>query len=532
MARDWSELSGNRVSRRTLLKFSAGAAALTYLGATGSASAQSSDATGKHGGRLTAAWNLDKFSSLDPQMAVGADQMSLLVNVTEGLTRLTPALDVEGALAESWDVSADGKTYTFKLRKGVKWHNGDDFTSKDVVYTYNRGADPSLGSPSAGSLATVEGVTAPDEYTVIFKMKKPFAPFLTVVTGMPGRILAVVNERALKEMGPDKYGLQPVGTGPFKITEHKIGDHLTLTRFDDYWDKPYPYLDEIRVDMIPEPSTVQSALMSGDIQFANILRPQTFTVLKASPSVRALSLPGQNWWGMWLNYKSTNAPFLADPRVRLAFAKAIDRKQLVDKALFGQGDIGYGVYNLSIKWAYNKDVPHTLGYDPEGAKKLLSDADATGVSLSFMTNPGFQRTDEVIAGMLSKVGIDVKLDLVESSVYAQRGYSSSNYDMMHSGSAADPDPDDSLYNFFYSKGAYNTYNYRSDEADRLIEKEREIPDHQARAKVLHQLEDLLIKDVASAFTYHSRDLVGMSNSVTGYEEIPELRSFRTTSISS
>jgi len=530
MTRDWTQLSGNRVSRRTLLQFSAGAGMLTALGACSGESPSGQSGAGQRGGSLVAAWNLDRFSTLDPQLAVGADQMSLLINVTEGLTRLTPSLEVEGALADSWEVSQDGRNYTFKLRKGVKWHNGDDFTAQDMLFTYERGLDPALGSPSAGGLAPIADVKAPDDYTVVFILKSPFAPFLTTLTGMPGRILAPVNKRALDEMGAEQYGVKPMGTGPFQISEHQPGDHLTLTRFDNYWERSYPLLDEVRVDLIPEPSTVQSALLSGDIQFANILRPQTYQALETAPSVRALSVPGPNWWGQWLNYDSAEAPFLADPRVRLAFAKAVNRRELVDKALFGQGDVGYGVYNLATKWAYNQNLPRTFAHDPEGAKRLLSEADATGVTVQYMTNPGFQRTDEVMADMLSRVGIDVQLDLVETSVYSQRGYTASDYQMMHSGSAADPDPDDSVYNYFHTSGAYNTFNYANRKADTLIDRQRILTDRDQRVAALWELEELLINDVACGFTYHSRDLVGMSQNVAGYEAIPELRSFRTVSL--
>ncbi|MGH3359589.1 MAG: ABC transporter substrate-binding protein [Nocardioidaceae bacterium] len=511
-----------------MLKFSAGVATAMTLGAC---SGSGSSGAGQRGGSLVAAWNLDKFTSLDPQLAVGADQMSLLVNVCEGLTRVTPSLEVEGELAKSWEVSQDGRTYTFALRRGVKWHNGDDFTADDIVFTYERGLDPALGSPSAAGLVAIDDVAAPDEYTVVFTLKKPFAPFLTMITGMPGRILSPVNKRALQEMGAEAYGAEPVGTGPFQIAEHQSGDHLTLTRFDDYWDSRYPLLDEVRVDLIPEPSTVQSALMAGDIHFANILRPQSFAALEQASNVQALSTPGPNWWGEWLNYKSTDAPFLADPKVRMAFAKAIDRDELVEKALFGQGDPGYGVYNLAVGWAFSDSVPQTQAYDPDGAERLLSEADATGVSVEFMTNPGFQRTDEVLADMLSQVGIDVTLDLVEKSVYSERGYVAGDYQMMHSGSSADPDPDDSLYNYFASDGAYNTYSYSSDEADALIAKQRLIDSRDDRTATLWELEKLLIGDVACAFTYHSRDLLGMTDAVSGYEDLPELRSFRTVSLS-
>jgi ABC-type transport system substrate-binding protein len=124
----------------------------------------------------------------------------------------------------------------------------------------------------------------------------------------------------------------------------------------------------------------------------------------------------------------------------------------------------------------------------------------------------------------------VSLDLVESSVYSERGYTAGNYQMLHSGSAADPDPDDNVYNYFASDGAFNTYSYSNEAADALITKQRQATDQDSRAAALWELEDLLIEDVACPFTFHIRDLVGMGNSVKNYENVPELRSFRTVSL--
>jgi peptide/nickel transport system substrate-binding protein len=185
------------------------------------------------------------------------------------------------------------------------------------------------------------------------------------------------------------------------------------------------------------------------------------------------------------------------------------------------------VYNRAVKWAHRKDTPQKLAYDPQGAKQLLSQADASGVRVTFMTSPTFKRTDEVIADMLEQVGVHVTLDLAEDSVFSQRAYSDSDYQMLHSGSAADPDPDDSVYEYFHSDGSYNTYGYANPKADALIEQQRQATDEGGRRQALADLEDLLIDDVASAFTFHSRDLVGMAADVHGWEQIPELRSLRT-----
>ncbi|MBF8184222.1 ABC transporter substrate-binding protein [Nonomuraea sp. K274] len=530
MSHDWSELSGDRVSRRTLLRYSLGGAAALTLAACGSSgspaeSAGAGSQQARRGGSIKAAWNIDRFLTLDPQRTTGFDQLALLVNIVEGLTRLTPELDVEGALAESWKVSEDGKTYTFKLRKNVVWHNGDEFDAQDIIFTHQRATDPELGSANA-NLPPME-VTAPDDHTIVMKLEQPSGLLLTQLTAMPGAIMGAVNKRALTEMGADKYGLTPVGTGPFKVTEHVPGDHLTLTRHDKYWEAGFPLLDEVVIDLVPEPTTVQSALLSGDVQFAHILRPQSYEALRRSPNLVVVSEPGVGWSGMWMNYKSTAAPYLADPRVRLAFAKAIDRKTLIQKALFGQGDPGYGPYSLAVKWAYDPKVPTSQDYDLAGAQKLMSDANVSNVSLDFMTTPGFERTDQVLADMLGKIGVQVRLTSVEKSVYSARGYRDSNYSILHSGSASDPDPDDSVYKYFTTDGATNTFGYSNPKVDDLIAKERVTPGRAERAKILWEIQNLLISDVAAVFTYHSRDLLGMSAQLKGYQKVPELRSLRT-----
>jgi peptide/nickel transport system substrate-binding protein len=532
MSLDWAELSGTRVSRRTLLKFAGAAGAALGVAACGSAGSSAQGGTGaKRGGTLTAAWNISGFTSLDPQLIVGQDQMSAMVNVLEGLVRLGPALDVEPALARSWDVSSDGLTYTFHLRDGVKWHNGDDFTAQDMVFTYKRGVQPSLGSPSLGQLGPVSGVEAPDDLTVVFHLSAPYAPFLpSACSGMPGRILSPVNQRALAKMGAKQYGLTPVGTGPFKITAHNVGNFLTLSRFDDYWDKRYPLLDEIQIKIIPEVSTVQAALESGDAQFAEVVAPESIDALKGA-GVVVSATTGPNWWGLWLNQKSSAAPFFADKRVRLAFAKAINRDLLVTNALFGQGKPGYGPLGPAMGYFYDSGYPKVQAYDLNAAKKLMSDADATGVKVQYMTNAGFQRADEIIANMLSEIGVNVSLDIVETTVYSQRGYSSGDYQMLHSGAADKPDSDFLMYNWFHSKGSYNTYSYTNPKVDALFDQERAAVSNSAQRKILWELQDDLINDVASAFTYHTSDLMGLGKSVRGFVPVCGLCDLRATSLS-
>jgi peptide/nickel transport system substrate-binding protein len=325
-------------------------------------------------------------------------------------------------------------------------------------------------------------------------------------------------------MGRAAYTQKPVGTGPFRVTSHARGQQLVLERFDDYWDAKVPYLDRVVIQNIPEGSTVKSALQSGDIDFVNHPPPQFAEGLKGTFEVPTTA--GPNWLGLLMNYGNPDVPILRDPKVRLALAKAIDRETLAEKAFFGQAVPAYGVLNPAVTWAFRKDKPRTQEYDLAEAKRLVSEAGADGETLSLTGSSEDQRELEVLADMLSKTGITVRLDLVEETVYYTRR-DESNYELIHSGSVTDFDPDESTYLFFHSGEDLNNFGYSDPRADALLERQREEMDEDARATALAEAEDLLVDEVAAAFTVHLQDLAAFSSRVKGFRHIPELRPLHT-----
>lgn len=500
------------------------AAALARCGGT-STEQQGGGGAVKEGGTLNAGWWLQEFENLDPALIELGVEMEAAINIFDGLTRISPTLDIEGVLAESWEVSEDGTTYTFKLREGVKWHNGDDFTSDDVLFTYDRTNDPKFASAHISKLDPIKSIDAPDEFTVVFQLKEPFAPFLAICTNFPGRALTPVNETAFKELGRGGYTLEPVGTGPFKVVEHNQGQQLVLERNEDYWQPNVPMLDEIVIQNIPEGSTVNSALQAGDIDFVNHPPEQFVSQFEGNPNFEVPKKVGTNWIGFQMHYKNPDAPFFADPKVRMAFAKAIDRETFVEKGYFGLAVPAYGVLNPAVKWAFDEDKARTQAYDVEAAKKLLSDADATGISVELLQPVEEQRRAEILADMLSDIGVDVTLDIQEETVYIERR-DTGDHQFIHSGSVTDPDPDESVYNFFHSEGGFNRYGYSDPTTDKLLEEQRREMDQEKRAQILWDAEAHLTQQVAAAWTVHEMDAATYNaTKVGGFEHVPELRPF-------
>ena len=531
------DLSGPKLSRRTVLRLMAAAGLLSAVRfAPGLESA--AFAQGTSGGHLKAGWaGAAQVTTLDPAQIDQVLEFQIASNVLSGLTHINPQLVAQGDLAENWTVSSDGLHYTFKLRQGVTFHNGDPFTADDVIFTYNRSKDPNQSIQSS-VLSGVDSVDKLDDYTVRFNLKAPQASFLVKVTERAsGRALAIVNQRALKEMGAAAYGLKPVGTGPFMVTAHQLGQGVELAKFDKYYDPSRPKLDRVTITPISEPEALAAAIEAGDIQLIGGNPPAAELIDRfvANKDLVVSQIPGPGFQSVWINpwrepMKVTdfNKPFseLVKEKgfmVRLAIAKALDRKDYIKRAQFGRGVPAFGTINPAMRYFYDDAIDGTSEqrFDAAAAQKLLADAGFPGgkgfPTLKLTTTAAGKRESLIIADILKRnLGINVELDIQDFSVLIQH-FDANDYDILRVGSGGDYDPDDGLVDWMMTTSKFNgpnrdkatqSFGYFSDkQVDQLTDEERVQPDLAKRKALVQQANKLTSDKVASAFLYHPLDIL-------------------------
>jgi peptide/nickel transport system substrate-binding protein len=581
-----SELGGPKLSRRSVLRLLAAAGMLPAAGliaSCGPTPAPQAEAptaaqpaptavvqateppapTPKPaGGELVCGWsNTPEISTLDPAQINQVLQFQITSNVLSGLTHINADLTAEGDLAETWEVSADGLEWTFKLRQGVTFHNGDPFTADDVVYTYNRSKDPEKSIHSA-VLGNVSDCQKVDDHTVLLVLSKPQASLLVkTLERASGRAMTIVNGRALEEMGTEQYGLTPVGTGPFKVVEHQLGQGVVVERFDNYYDPTRPILDKITFLPIPEAEPLAAAIEAGDIQLIGGNPPAAALIDRfiANPDLVVSEIGGPGFQALWLNpwrdpmkvpdFDKSVEELKTEPgfMVRLAIAKAIDREDLINRALFGRGVPGFGSVNPAMGYFFDTAINETSEqrFDVAEAQRLLADAgfpNGEGFpTLKLLTTPDGKREGEILADILKKnLNITIELDLKDWTVLVEL-FDKMDFDLARIGSGGDYDPDDALVDWMQTTSKFNGPDRPADmpfgvfsikEVDDLTEQQRAETDLAKRKELVQQANKLTSDKVAAAFLFHPTDILVHRTTVIYPDEsrIPGLVDLDRTSI--
>ena len=455
----------------------------------------------------------DEPPCLDPttNAAAAIDQL-LNQNVYEGLVRVTPDGRIVPALAESFVVARDGLTYTFRLRRGVRFHNGEPFTARDVIATFTRDRDKDYGHPHPEYYTDIDEITAPDPYTVVFHLARVDAAFLS--------LLALGDSVILPADLPQDIKSHPVGTGPFEFAEWKLGDHLTLTRFPGYYREGIPQLDEVTFRFIPDSAAALAALLSGDVDIDARVPAEIALGVRDNPGIDTVAGPQNLVQIMAIN--NARAPF-DDLRVRQAIAYALDRDEIIQGSMFGYGTpIGT---HLTPASPYYVDLTGLYPHDPAKARALLAAAGYPGGFSTTLTLPQnyeiHVRTGEIIADQLSRVGIETKIELVDWGQWLSRVYHQADYDLTVIGHIGKLDP--GLMLTGYGKERPDYYfrrGYDNPTLDDLLARGMVTLDEEARKKIYVQAEEIIARDVVNYFIQDPDQIFLLKKGLSGFNLYP------------
>jgi peptide/nickel transport system substrate-binding protein len=357
---------------------------------------------------------------LDPtSAAAGAIDQVLYSNVFEGLTRFSSDGSVVPGLAESWEISEDGKTYTFKLRRGVSFHDGTALDAGDVVFSLDRARAEDSTNAQKALFANIETVSAVDDSTVTVTLAKPQGNFLFNMAWGDAVIVAPESIEGIKS--------NPVGTGAFTFTDWKQGDSITLTRNEGYWGEAAK-LDGATFKFISDPTAAFAAMMAEDIDaFYGYPAPENLAQFEADPRFTVLA---GNTEGETILAINNKLPPFDNKLVRQAVAHAIDRSAIIDGAMFGYGT-PIGSHFAPHHPAYVDLTGNSL-YDPEKAKALLAEAgfeDGFSTTLKLPPPSYARRGGEIIAAQLREVGIETEITNLEWAQWLEQAFKGYDFGM-------------------------------------------------------------------------------------------------------
>ncbi len=507
------------------------------------------------GGKLVYG-NIGDAESLNPIFVADTASSFISYKVHEGLVQINNKLEIVPLLAEKWDVTNDGKTWTFTLKKGVKWHDGEPFTANDVAFTYfsimhprysgtrqsnydklvgykeakekytaikkdeeegkitAEAADAALEEAFA-EFKAAGGIKVIDDYTIQFNLVEPFAPFLSNLTMgiIPEHILKDVPVAKMKEHETNR---KPIGTGPYKFVEWKKGDSIILEANKDYHGGEV-YIDQLIYKVIPDQNAIAVALETGEVDVGPIT-PELFDRFKDKDGLKLYEYQTLSYTYMGYNLRN---PLFQDKRVRQAITHAIDRKAIVDAILMGHGTVANS-HGAPIHWAYNPDVP-VFDYNPAKAKELLAEAgwkpgpdgilEKDGVKFKFTLQTNQNKIREQVATIiqqqLKEVGIAVEPKIVEWSTFVSKSLLGQDFEAVIVGWSLGTDPD--AYSIWHSsqtgKGKFNFVGFKNKRVDELIEQGRVTVDQAKRKEIYGEFQKILAEEQPYTFLFFGNTIM-------------------------
>ncbi|MCZ7526289.1 MAG: ABC transporter substrate-binding protein [Acidimicrobiia bacterium] len=441
-----------------------------------------------YGGELVVGTIFDAFGMEPATFVGGVTDAHIAHAIYDPLVILSPEGEVEPYLAESIE-SEDQQTWTLTLRSGVRFHDGTPFDAPAVKVNLERHRDPAQRSRSIANARHIESVEVVDPATVRIVLAFPWPAFPEVLANGP---LGLMASPAAIAAGTAND--QPVGTGPFQLTERVPGDHTTVVRNDAYWQEGKPYLDRIVFRVIVDDAVRQASVEKGEIQAAQSIRGDTLAEAADAPEVKSTQSPGH---ANTIHINTSAAP-MDDVRVRRALALALDTDALDDVIFDGAAPTeGHFLVASSPFFATDVDFPRS---DPDAARALLEEVAAerggpVAFTFSCYTEPSRLKLSELAEQMWEQVGFEVELDISDQMSLVldlfEKNYTAACFSM----GVETSDPDIVYYGTFHSESASNYVAYSNPEMDEALDRGRTSTDPSERAEAYATVQRLLAEDV-------------------------------------
>ncbi|HXH84116.1 MAG TPA: ABC transporter substrate-binding protein [Candidatus Tectomicrobia bacterium] len=455
----------------------------------------------KRGGTITVG-NDEDAVGLDPHLSVAFASQQFYELVYNGLVRFNARGEIEGDLAAAWEIPSP-TTYVFRLRKGVKFHNGREMVADDVKYSIDRVRDPKNGSVLRSIYTPVEAVDVVDPHTVRLRLSQPSASLLSMLATRASYV--VPREEVEKHGTLQKVA---VGTGPFKLVEHVPGDHARYVRHDAYFEAGKPYLDGVRINVIKDESSRLAALRRGAIDLTWIKDPAVEELARKEKGVVAAETPEARQLFVWLNTRQ--APFNS-VKLRQAVAAALDRKAIIDAVLLGRGKLSTLLPPAAVPYVLSQAEMAALPFYTQDAalvKRLLAEGgQPNGFEFTLRTSPhspDYVPAAQVMQRQLARVGITMKIEQMEWGALLKLARTGGEFDAIAFARIWYPDPEGYAYDTLHSKGSFNVGGYSNAESDRLLEEQRATVDVAKRAAIWKDLQRLWAQDVPIVLPYAMR----------------------------
>ncbi|WP_010141943.1 ABC transporter substrate-binding protein [Oceanicola sp. S124] len=461
---------------------------------------------------LKVAWSQDA-TGLDPHKQTAFSSIRFLELMYEPLVRLDADAAIAPALATDWAFNDEATELTLHLQADATFHDGTPVTSADVKATFERILDEETGASARANYTSITEIVTPDDKTVVFKLDGPNVPFLTALATLNA---AIVPASAI-EAGT--LGTEVVGSGPFKFESWTPNSGAKLVA-NDGWAGGEVAIDGLDISVLPDETAILAALRSGQVDFALINDPFVATLIPQTPGLKLEKAPVLSYHVLQLN---AERDAMTELKVRQAISCALDRQDILDTALLGEGAVT-GPMTMA---AYGNEVSDLFCYeqDLDKARALMSEAGfADGFSAEIMAATGEPPTAaseaQVIQSQLAEIGIDLKIQLLELNVYVDR-WLAGDFDMAVALNGGKPDPF-TMYNRYWMKEAtfQKVAHYIDDDLDRLMTEGRVTTDPEARKEIFAELENKLVEASPWVWLYTGFSYAAAQEDVNGFVATP------------